>query len=122
MKKDAGPDRLISGRLRKKAARAGAAHRTVTVDGVEYAWSHRHGRRAWDRRVQELSISVALHPARTRELIVDFALALNAQGDTPSDLRVVAALEQVVRRAMAAGWDPESRGRAFRYEVPEPIA
>ena len=121
MKKDSSPDRLISGRLRKKAARAGADHARVTVDGVDYAWSYRHGWVVWGKGVKAMSISVALHPARTRELVVDFTLRVNDKGETPSEQRIVAALESAIRMAMDAGWDPESRGRAFRYEVVEPL-
>lgn len=121
MKKTAGPDRLISGRLRKKTARAGAAHTRVSVDGVEYAWSYRHGWVVWGKGIKAMSISVSLHPARTRELIVDFTLRVNDQGETPSEPRVLEALQAAIRSAMEAGWDPESRGRAFRYERAEPL-
>jgi hypothetical protein len=34
---------------------------------------------------------------------------------------VVQALAPAIREAIRAGWDPESRGRAFRYEVAESI-
>ena len=121
MKKDSGPDRLISGRLRKKAARAGADRRTVLVDGVEYAWSYRHGWLVWGKGIKAMSLSVSLHPARTRELIVDLTLQMNPQGDLPSEARVLEALAGAIRQAIVAGWDPESRGRAFRYELAEPL-
>ena len=114
-------DRLISGRLRGKAARRGAAAATIAVDGVAYTWTHRHGWLVWGKGIKALSISVSLHPGRTRELILDFTMKVGPEDGPPSDLRVVQALEPAIREAIRAGWDPESRGRAFRYEVADSI-
>ena len=121
MKKDPRPphDRLISGKLRAKAGRSGAAHTTVTVDGDDYVWSYRHGWTVWGKGIKAVSISVSLHPERTRELILDFTLKVNAGDGSPSDARVLHALESGIRSAREAGWDPESRGRAFRHEIAE---
>jgi hypothetical protein len=113
-------DRLISGKLRAKAARSGAAHTTVTVDGVEYAWSYRHGFVVFGKGIKAVSVSVSLHPERTRELIVGFTLNVS-DGDRPSDARVLGALPAAIRSAREAGWDPESRGRAFRHEIVESL-
>ena len=121
MKKDPRPahDRLISGKLRAKAGRSGAARTTVTVDGGEYVWSYRHGWTVWGKGIKAVSVSVSLHPKRTRELILDFTLKVNAGNGSPSDARVLHALESGIRSAREAGWDPESRGRAFRHEIAE---
>ena len=112
-------DRLISGKLRAKAGRSGVAHTTVAVDGVDYVWSYRHGWSVWGKGVKVVSISVSLHPERTRELILDFTLKVNDGDGPPSDARVLHALPAAIRSAREAGWDPESRGRAFRHEVAE---
>jgi hypothetical protein len=119
MKKDPrlANDRLISGKLRAKAARTGAASTTVAVDGVDYAWSYRHGWVVWGKGIKAVSVSVSLHPGRTRELILDFTVKVGDGGNTPSDARVVDALAAAIRSAREAGWDPESRGRAFRHEI-----
>jgi len=119
MKKDArhATDRMISGKLRKRAARPGVAVRTVDVDGTEYTWSTRHSFRPWGRGVKAISISVSLRPARTRELILDLTLALGPEDPSPGDARVAEALPAAIRSALDAGWDPESRGRAFRHEM-----
>ena len=81
MKKDfrRAADRMISGKLRKKAGRAGASASTVSVDGTAYAWSHRHGWLVWGKGVKAISVSVALKPERTRELILDFTLKVGAE-------------------------------------------
>jgi hypothetical protein len=114
-----GDDRLISGKLRNKAGRAGAQAPTVSVDGTDYAWSYRHGWRVWGKGLKVISLSVALKPQRTRELILDFTVKVGAEGASPGEAQVARALEGAIRSALEAGWDPESRGRAFRLEVAE---
>jgi hypothetical protein len=121
VKKDPRPasDRLISGKLRAKAGRSGAARTSATVDGDEYVWSYRHGWVVWGKGFKVVSISVSRHPERTRELILDFTLKVSDGDGTPSDARVLHALVAGIRSAREAGWDPESRGRAFRHEIAE---
>jgi hypothetical protein len=120
-RKDAGEDRLISGKLRGPSARRGAALTTVNVDGVDYAWSYRHGWVVWGKGVKAVSLSVSLRPERTRELILDLTVEMEEDNVDPPEKRVLAALEPAIRAAIAAGWDPESRGRAFRHEVKDRI-
>ncbi len=123
MKKDprlAG-DRMISGKLRAKAGRSGAVNTRVVVEGVEYVWAHRHGWIVWGKGIKAMSLSVSLHPGRTRELILDFTLGVSPEDGPPSDKRVLKALESGIREAREAGWDPESRGRAFRHQVAESL-
>jgi hypothetical protein len=116
-KRDAADDRLISGKLRGAAGRRGARHNLVRVDGADYAWSYRHGWVVWGKGIKAVSVSVSLRPERTRELILDFTVNV-AEGDAaPPESRVLDALAAAIRSAIEAGWDPESRGRAFRHEV-----
>lgn len=123
MKKDprTAADRLISGKLRAKAARKGAENAVIEVDGTGYVWAYRHGWLVWGKGVKAVSVSVSLNPGRTRELIVDFTVDVARDEGTPADARVLRALAPAIRAAREAGWDPESRGRAFRYEVTERI-
>ena len=114
-----GADRMISGKLRAKAGRAGAAPRTVSVDGTEFAWSHRHGWLVRGKGIKVISVSASLKPERTRELILDFTVTAGPEDATPPETRVANALVAAIRSALEAGWDPESRGRAFRFEVRE---
>ena len=123
MKKSArmAPDRMISGKLRNKAARHGAEHTRVTVDGVEYAWAYRHGWLVWGKGIKAISLSVSLQPGRTRELVLDLSLKVDDQDAPPPERRVLAALDRGIRSALEAGWAPESRGRAFRFEISEAV-
>ena len=114
-------DRLISGKMRSKAGRAGADNTIVRVDGTDYPWSYRHGWVVWGKGVKAVSLSVSLKPERTRELRLDFTVQIDDEDPTPSEAKVVAALPEAIRAAIAAGWDPESRGRAFRYEVEDRV-
>ncbi len=112
---------MISGKLRGKAARVEADAKTVAVEGVDYSWFHRHDWLVWGKGVKAISISVSLHPERTRELILDFTLKVGPEEATPSEARLARALEPAIRAAMEAGWDPETRGRAFRCKIAEDI-
>jgi hypothetical protein len=114
-------DRLISGKMRAKSARRGAENTLVSVDGVDYAWSYRHGWLVWGKGVKAVSISVSLSPGRTRELILDLTVKVEAEDNAPSEMRVERALAAAIRDAQEAGWDPESRGRAFRHEIAQPL-
>jgi hypothetical protein len=122
MKKDPlGGDRLISGKLRAKEARRGAPHQAVSVHGVEYTWSYRHGWVVWGKGIKAVSVSVSLRPGRTRELILDLTVTVDDEAAPPTDERVRQALPAAIAEAQRAGWDPESRGRAFRHEVAESL-
>jgi hypothetical protein len=114
-------DRLISGKLRAKAGRRGATNTTIAVDGTDYVWAYRHGWLVWGKGIKAISISVSFRPGRTRELILDLTMKVGPEDGPPSDVRVVQALPPAIRAARRAGWDPESRGRAFRYEIAESI-
>src|SRR5258706_10739584 len=116
MKKDPGrdADRLISGKLRKKAGRVGASATTVSVDGTAYAWSYRHGWLVWGKGIKAISVSVALKPLRTRELILDFTVKVANEDPAPGEARVARALEGAIRSALEAGGGPEAPGRPVR--------
>jgi hypothetical protein len=117
VKKDDHADRLISGKLRGKASRRGAAAKLLTVDGTTFTWERRHAFVIDGKLLHAYSFSVALQPERTRELILDFTLRPEERGVPPSDKRVASMLEDGVRAALEGGWDPESRGRAFRFQL-----
>lgn len=111
-------DRMVSGKLRAKAARRGAAHSEVSVSGTGYLWERRHGWVVWGKGVRVLSVSVWLDPGRTRELILDLTLRADTVGDQPPEPLVLEKVAEGIRAALDAGWVPDSRGRAFRLELP----
>jgi hypothetical protein len=117
VKKDPTEDRLISGKLRGKASRRGALAKVLTIDGTSFIWERRHGYVIDGKLLHAYSFSVALQPERTRELILDFTLRPDDRGMPPTEKRVLATLEDGVRAALEGGWDPESRGRAFRFQL-----
>ena len=94
----------------------------ITVDGVDYAWAYRHGWIVWGKGIKAISVSASLRPERTRELILDFTLKVTDGDGPPSEASVLRALERGIRSAREAGWDPESRGRAFRHELADAIS
>jgi hypothetical protein len=111
-------DRMISGKLRRKrAGRGGANEQTIAVGDHTYTWSQRHGWQVWGKDIKAISISVALDPGRTRELILDFTFRVVPPATQPSERELLAAVDAGVRAALEAGWDPESRGRAFRHDA-----
>jgi hypothetical protein len=117
VKKDDHAERLISGKLRGKASRRGSLAKQLTIDGTTFTWERRHAFVIDGKLLHAYSFSVALHPERTRELILDFTLRPDDRGLPPNEKRVAAMLEDGVRAALEGGWDPESRGRAFRFQL-----
>lgn len=93
----------------------------IAVAGEEYFWKFRHG---WvlDQEVgpKGVSVSVWRKPDRTRELILDFPQSAFGRDRTPSRDSLVRGLRPAIQLAVEAGWDPDSRGREFRFNVPGP--
>jgi hypothetical protein len=109
---------MISGKLRKKrAGRSGARESQIAVDGTEYIWAYRHGWQVHGKDLTIVSLSVSLEPGRTRELILDFQFKVAPPATRPSEAVLQEAVLEGIRAARDAGWDPESRGRAFRHGV-----
>jgi hypothetical protein len=91
----------------------------IVVDGHELLWQMRHG---WvhDNVVglKGISISVWQQPGRTRELVIDFPFSDFGRERTPKPKDLIQKLVPAIRAAIEGGWDPESRGRTVRYDVP----
>ena len=96
------------------------AFELITIDGGEYRWRLRHGA-AYDTVVglKGVSISVWRVPDRTRELILDLPFSVFGQEKAPKRNAVLPVLRPAILAAIEAGWDPDSRGRTFRFTVPE---
>ena len=91
------------------------AQNSVTIDGVTYQWELRHG---WGAApgagYRGVSVSVWARRHQTRELIVDFPFELFGR-EPPAAAKLLAAVERAIPEAIAAGWAPDSRGRAMRF-------
>ena len=100
--------------------RAKSKESVVIVDGADYAWAFRHGWLVdWGKGLRGVSVSVAREPGRTRELILDFSFRVFGLERRPSTAQMSRAVAAGIRSAIRAGWEPESRGRAFRHAVGE---
>jgi hypothetical protein len=101
------------------AAKRDDSLQKITVDGNELVWQFRHG---WvhDNIVglKGISISVWQQPGRTRELIIDFPYSAFGREHSPKQKELLAKLVPAIQAAIEGGWDPESRGRTVRYDVP----
>ena len=91
----------------------------IVIDGHELLWELRHG---WvhDNVVglKGISISVWHEPGRTRELVIDFPFSAFGRERSPRQKDLIEKLVPAIRAAIEGGWDPESRGRTVRYDVP----
>lgn len=88
----------------------------LTVDGIEYSWQQRHGWGVdYGLGIRGISVSVWLHRDRTRELILDFPFSMFGTDASPRRSHLLPHVADGIRLAADAGWDSESRGKAFRY-------
>jgi hypothetical protein len=95
------------------------AYQVMVVDGEELRWRLRHTA-LHDKEIgmKGISVSVWRRPEKTRELILDFPYELFREDKSPNRNALVAVIRPAIEQAMAAGWDPDSRGRTFRFQVP----
>jgi uncharacterized protein YdhG (YjbR/CyaY superfamily) len=97
----------------------------VTIDGVKLAWRlHREQQWCTADGWKGISIQVRAKDGAHRELILEYPVVSTLKdGWSRVDLiqpQIRAAkVEDHIREAMAAGWDPNSRGKAFAFQVNE---
>lgn len=97
----------------------------LKVGSVEYRWSV-YGLPTWATRLHDKHSLVGLRimaeppqPSR-RPLILEFAIERGRHGDMPQHQRFRISerrLGEAIEGAIEAGWDPDSRGKAFVYEA-----
>ncbi len=88
----------------------------ITVDEFDLLWEKRHPVYLdWRKELKGVSVSVWATPGRTKELIMDVHFAVFGIDRMPNADRWNQVLAQAIRSAMEAGWDPLSRGSAFRH-------
>jgi hypothetical protein len=94
---------------------------TIEVDGLEYQWAvQREPQWCTVDGWRGMTVSVKLHNAQ-REAILEFPMPSNRRSKLQPQLRRPQVnrriVENGVRAALAAGWEPTSRGRPITFEV-----
>lgn len=98
---------------------------TVTIDGVPLVWHlHREQQGSSWEGWQGISIHVRVVEKARRELFLGYPAVLahkvgRIRTEPARPAIVPAKVEGHIREAMAAGWNPESRGKPFLYQVAE---
>jgi len=96
----------------------------MTIDGFVLVWQlHREQQWSTADGWKGVAIHVCVADKARRELHLEYpAVKTQKNGWTRVDPArpgiSSAKVEAHVRQAMAAGWDPESRGKPFVFEVP----
>ncbi|MCD6052354.1 MAG: hypothetical protein K0Q55_3772 [Verrucomicrobia bacterium] len=87
------------------------------LDGCRFGWSIRHygGSSSMYGELRGVSVSVFLPGQKTRELVLEFHVQDYWFQKPRSTTAFERRLQTCVSAAIAAGWDPESRGKAFRF-------
>ena len=101
---------------------------TVTIDGYSVVWRlHREQQGSTSDGWRGMAIHVRVAEGARRELHMEYpAVETHKSSFTKTGIDycprpgiVAAKVEAHVREAMAAGWDPDSRGKPFVYQVGE---
>ena len=98
---------------------------TVTIDGQALVWRlHREQQWFTADGWKGVAFHVKVANGVRRELFLEFAPVLTAKTETMKDAPpripiAPAKVEAGIREAIAAGWDPESRGQPHFYQSDE---
>lgn len=99
----------------------------IHVDGHDLEWTLLRDQQ-WSSENDYQGITVAVRKAGVvkRELILKYpylGVRVNGAWRRPDKPRVTPEIvESAVRAALEAGWEPESRGKPFHFEVPDDAA
>jgi hypothetical protein len=97
----------------------------VEIDSFSLVWNlHREQQWCGEDRWKGLAIHVQVAGVARRELFLEYPpVRTQKNGWTRIDLAqpkiLPAKVETHIRQAMVAGWNPDSRGKPFVYQVPE---
>ncbi|MRR55058.1 MAG: hypothetical protein EG822_11185 [Deltaproteobacteria bacterium] len=94
---------------------------TIEIDGIELAWEIRHlgGASNMYENYRGISVSVVHTKGATKELIINFHFQDYWWALPPSKQEFEDRLTATIKEAIAAGWAPTRRGKAFIFEVPK---
>jgi hypothetical protein len=97
----------------------------VTIDGFRLIWNlHREQLMPAQDDWTGMAIHVKVAVGVRRELYLEYPVYYKEQRgvkfvEPPRPTILAVKVEAHIRQAMEAGWDPESRGKPFVYEVDE---
>ena len=111
----------------QKKRRKRSIEAAVEIDGFKLCWELRSEPQYSSAHGYEgLSITVERTDGSFRTLILEYPIPMRERFGAlrpkpfPQRPKVSAALvEADIREAIAAGWDPDSRGKPFVFQVPE---
>ena len=92
----------------------------ITIDGLDLCWTLEREPRLHTDGYKGMAISVHLAEGTFRELLLEYPYPKWKRGPARNLERpriLPGAIEAGIRAAMAAGWDPRSRGRVFAFQV-----
>jgi hypothetical protein len=95
----------------------------VTIDGIAIAWHlHREQQSSTEDGMLGIAIHAEVMGGKRRELHLEYPTfetrTVGYRRTDPARPTIVAAkVVAHIREAMAAGWDPDSRGKPFVYHV-----
>ncbi len=98
---------------------------TVTIDGIRLLWHlHREQQSSTEDGMLGITIHAKVVDSVRRELHLEYPVIETRKArfgwtDPARPTIVAAKVEAHIREAMAAGWDPGSRGKPFVYHVSE---
>jgi hypothetical protein len=106
-------------------ARKRQASGKVVIDGVALVWElvrEAHYSSSDGYKGMQFSVRAVSDTARTlRELVLEFPFPKRKPGFHQDKERILPPrIEAAIHEAIAAGWDPVSRGRVWAYQVEGP--
>lgn len=93
---------------------------SVNVDGTDYRFSVISFPKWTSDGWQGLVVGVRSHLEGHRELLIQFPMEFSHRHSTPHRQRPKVELRELghaIEAALDAGWDPESRGKPFRFQI-----
>ena len=104
--------------MRKRLPQSGEI---IEVEGTDFRW-HVHRQPQWCTADGWKGLALHVEGARDpqRALIVEFPFSVGSRRSTPQRQRPSVSAKQValsISAALAAGWDPSSRGKPFVFEL-----
>ena len=116
---------VMAGGLKKRRKRQ--LEGDAEIDGFKLRWSLRsEPQRSTEHGPEGLSIAVQRTDGSFRELILQYPIAMAQRWGMslpkiyPQRPKISAkAIEAAIRQALAGGWNPQSRGKPFVFQVSE---